>query len=184
MEDIFGDSNRQATYADLQKLSYLDRCVKESLRLYPSVPIISRLASKEIHTFTGYRIPKNTHVHIHIYDLHHNPDVFPNPEKFDPDRFLPENCVKRHPFAYLPFSGGPRNCIGMFVFNFFNKRITACWIVGQRFALLEVKSLISGILRKYKLTAVDTPETITMYQDIILRPKDCLKIKFDPRSTM
>lgn len=108
----FGASDRQPTYQDLQDLPYMDLCVKESLRLYPSVPLISRVASKDIDTFSGYRIPKETIVVIHIYDLHRNADIFPDPEKFDPDRFLPENCIDRHPFSYLPFSGGPRNCIG------------------------------------------------------------------------
>ncbi|KAI7815057.1 cytochrome p450 [Rhyzopertha dominica] len=113
IDDIFDRSDRPATYEELQNMSYLEMCIKESLRMYPSVPLISRLAGADLETFDGYKIPKNTHIHIHIYDLHHDPDIYPEPEKFDPDRFLPEVAQNRHPFAYLPFSGGPRNCIEM-----------------------------------------------------------------------
>lgn len=90
----------------------MERCIKECLRLYPSVPLIGRRTSENFMTPSGYIIPAGVELLIHIYDLHHNPDIYPDPEKFDPDRFLPENSVDRHPFAYLPFSGGPRNCIG------------------------------------------------------------------------
>lgn len=110
--DIFGDENREPSYNDLQNLHYLEACIKESLRLYPSVPLISRIATVDIQLPSGYFLPKGATVLINIYDLHHNPDIFPDPGTYNPDRFLPENCVNRHPFAYLPFSGGPRNCIG------------------------------------------------------------------------
>lgn len=110
--DAFGHENREPTYNDLQNLHYLEVCIKESLRLYPSVPLISRITTVDIHFPSGYFLPKGAPILIQVYDLHHNPEIFPDPETFNPDRFLPENCVNRHPFAYLPFSGGPRNCIG------------------------------------------------------------------------
>lgn len=87
------------------------RCIKESLRLYPPVPAISRCTSEDIKTKFGV-IPEGAAMIIHIYDLHRNPKFWPNPDVFDPSRHLPENCIGRHPFAYIPFSAGPRNCIG------------------------------------------------------------------------
>jgi len=163
LQEIFGDSDRCATYQDLQDLNYLELVIKESLRIYPSVPLIARVTDEEIVTRSGYVIPEWTFVHVYIYDLHHNPELYPDPEKFDPDRFLPENTQKRHPFAYLPFSAGPRNCI------------------GQKFAMLELKTAISTILRNFILEAVDTPKDIVLMMDLIIRPKNGIKMKFKPR---
>lgn len=95
--------------------------------------------------------------------LHRSPDIYKHPDKYDPDRFLPENCIGRHPFSYIPFSAGPRNCI------------------GQKFAILEEKALISRVLRRYRVEAVDRREDLTLLGELILRPKDGLRIKITKR---
>lgn len=93
-------------------MKFMERCIKECLRLYPSVPLIARVAGEDIKTHSGYIIPKGCDINVYIYDLHRSTQYWEDPEKFDPDRFLPENVAARHPFAYLPFSAGSRNCIG------------------------------------------------------------------------
>ncbi|GFQ74433.1 cytochrome P450 4V2 [Trichonephila clavata] len=82
----------------------------ESSRLYPSAPIFARELIEDT-IICGYPIPKGTTCLVEVFHLHRDEDVFPNPEVFDPDRFLPENSIHRHSFAYVPFSAGPRNCI-------------------------------------------------------------------------
>lgn len=93
---------------DFNDMVYTERVIKECMRLYPPVPLISRDLTEEIEISSGHKIKKGTEVHLHIFDLHRDPEQFPDPERFDPDRFLPEECKKRHPYAYLPFSAGPR----------------------------------------------------------------------------
>lgn len=99
------------TTQDIQDLQFLERCIKEALRLYPSVPLIARRLNNDL-ILDKYTIPSGTTAIIVTYMLHRDPNVFAHPEKFNPDNFLPERCENRHPYAYIPFSAGPRNCIG------------------------------------------------------------------------
>lgn len=110
---IVGESNENPTFAELSELKYLERCIKEVLRLYPIASPIMRISGEEIKTSGGLTIPKGANIVIHIYDLHRNTNVWEDPDKFDPDRFLPEKIAKRHPYSYIPFSAGSRNCIGV-----------------------------------------------------------------------
>lgn len=110
-------------------MKYLDCVVKESLRIYPSVPLIGRKVVEDVefselsefnnklilNTYTTYilvgkTIPAGTNIGIAIYVLHRDERFFPDPLKFKPERFLDED--KKHPYCFVPFSAGSRNCIG------------------------------------------------------------------------
>lgn len=108
-------------------------------------------------------LPVDTQIHLFIYNLHRDPHQFPDPERFDADRFLPEHSDDRHPFAYIPFSAGSRNCI------------------GQKFAMLEIKTLIASILADYRLEAITRVEDVVLISDLVLRPQDPIKIRFVKR---
>jgi cytochrome P450 len=102
---------RTPTYADLACLPYCLQIFKETLRLYPPAYIIPREALQDVE-IGGYLVPKGYHALIPVYVLHRNPDYFPNPEQFDPDRFTPEREKELPRCAYMPFGAGPRICLG------------------------------------------------------------------------
>ncbi|CAL7940657.1 unnamed protein product [Xylocopa violacea] len=145
----------------VQQLSYLERCIKESLRLYPVVSAIGRSTEENI-KLNNYEVPPNTTVNVHIFDTHRNPQHWPNPNDFDPDRFLPENSVGRHSYSYIPFSAGPRNCI------------------GQKFAMLELKITLAMLLSNFSLEPVDYLKDVKFCLDMVLRPSDSIRCKIIP----
>lgn len=96
----------------LNNLKYLDCFIKETQRLYPSVPGIVRECTADTVLGEKLLLPKGTQINIHIYDIHTNPKYYNEPEVFKPERFMTPLAEKRHPFAFIPFSAGQRNCIG------------------------------------------------------------------------
>ncbi|KAL6256425.1 hypothetical protein P5V15_012538 [Pogonomyrmex californicus] len=158
---VMHESGGKLTMQSLQKLSYLERCIKETLRLYPVVYIIARNTSEDV-KLQSYLVPAGTSILISIYGVHRDPNYWPNPEIFDPDRFLPEKIQNQHPYSYLPFSAGPRNCI------------------GQRFALLEMKSIITSLIYNFYLEPIEYLKDIPFIADITIRPAYPFRLKFIP----
>ncbi|XP_069671902.1 cytochrome P450 4C1 [Periplaneta americana] len=164
LDNIFQGSDRSTTMRDLNEMKYLERCIKDALRLYPSVPFIGRVL-KEDTKIGDYTLPAGCMINLQIYHVHRNPDQYPNPEAFDPDNFLPERVAKRHPYAYVPFSAGPRNCI------------------GQKFALLEEKTVISSVLRNFKVESVEQRKNLNLMNELILRPESGIRLRLLQRTT-
>ncbi|GAB1869652.1 Cytochrome P450 4C1 [Camponotus japonicus] len=152
LKEVFKDSQRPASIKELSQLKYLERVIKESHRLYPSAPLVIRKISEDI-KMDNYIIPKDTSVAVRILLVHRNPEIWSNPLKFDPDRFLPENLKQIHPYAYIPFSAGPRNCM------------------GQKFAMFEEKIILAAILRKWRVKSIETHEEMTIDMSLILKPR-------------
>ena len=125
---------RNPTYQDIQDMKYLELVIKETQRLYPSVPFIGRECTESMYIDKNL-IPKGTALLVFIMGMGYNEKYFSDPYKVDPDRFSAENLDKRlSAFDYIPFSAGPRNCI------------------GQKFAMLEMKSVISKVIRNFIIT--------------------------------
>ncbi|KAI4477353.1 hypothetical protein M0804_012739 [Polistes exclamans] len=159
--NTFTQEGYKFTMSSIQKLTYLERCIKESLRLYPSVHIIFRQISTDMQ-LRHYLIPSGTICEVNIYNVHRNPEYWPNPNVFDPDRFLSENIKGRHPYSYIPFSAGPRNCI------------------GQKFAMFELKLIVASTLYNFELEPVDELDDVTFLADITLNSLKPLRVKFIP----
>ena len=112
---IFGNAElqRDCTFADTLEMNYLERVIKETLRLYPPVPMIARKLNDDVKLKSGnYTVPRDTTVVIGTFATHRREDLYENATNFDPDNFLPENVAKRHYYSYIPFSAGPRSCVG------------------------------------------------------------------------
>ncbi|KAI0235174.1 hypothetical protein LSAT2_014355 [Lamellibrachia satsuma] len=134
---VMGDED-EVRYEMLREMTYLDKCLQETLRMYPPSVSVIREAYKDV-VVSGVVIQKDMTVHIPIYALHHDPEVYPQPDKFDPERFSPEAKAARNPFCYLPFGVGPHSCIGM------------------RLAQQEIKIVMAAVLQRFRF--VPCPHT-------------------------
>lgn len=163
LREIFAeDKFRNATNEDIQKMKYLEMAIKESLRIYTTAPFFGRQLEED-HVVNGYKLPKGAVLNFLIHGLHMDPKYFPEPEKYDPERHAPENSKKILNFTYLPFSAGARNCI------------------GQKFAMLEMKSIMSKLLRHYEFLPTEPKHEIQISTAAVLSSKTGIRIRIKKR---
>ncbi len=152
---------RLPTMSDLPHLPYTRMVIDETLRLYPPAPVVPRMVIND-DVIGGYRIPAKSAVVVSIYTLHRNPAFWPDPNTFDPERFSAEQSHDRPRFAYVPFGGGPRQCI------------------GNSFALTEAHLILATVAQRFRLRIA--PGFAPMPEALItLRPKHGMRMVVEHR---
>ncbi|KAK6189675.1 hypothetical protein SNE40_001678 [Patella caerulea] len=155
------DVSTDLQWKDLAEFAFLPLFIKETMRYFSPVPTISRQV-KDPMVIDNVTIPKDTIIDIHMVHIHHNPNIWSDPEEFKPERFTKEAIDSRDPYAFVPFSAGPRNCI------------------GQNFAMNEIKTVISRVVHRFRVEYDEKriPEPIP---ELVTRAKDGLYLRFIPR---
>jgi len=162
---VFGDSDRDCTTQDIKEMKYLECCIKECLRIYPSAPAVMRCLTEDVQV-GDYWLPAGVSVALSFYGAHHDPTVFEDPEEFKPERFLSGNC-QHNPFSYLPFSAGVRNCI------------------GQKYGMLEVKVILSTLIRHFRFSVTEESKRIVIpCNEIVLKPKTTMPLVITRRNPL
>ncbi|WAQ94506.1 CP3AO-like protein [Mya arenaria] len=143
------------TYDSILKMDFLEMIMQETLRLYPPVGRFNRQPTRDI-TINGFHFEKGMDITFSTNAIHRNPKYWPEPERFDPERFSPENKQKIYPYSYIPFGGGPRNCIGM------------------KLALVEAKMALVRLLQNFRLERSDRLKVPPVVENAggLLRPRD------------
>ncbi len=112
INDVFGSNDVEFSGEVLNTLKYLDQVVRETMRMFPIIPMISRQLHDDM-VLDGHKIPSGTIIFMNIAALHRRKDIWgENSDEFDPEHFSIENSAKIHPYAFIPFSAGKRNCTG------------------------------------------------------------------------
>jgi cytochrome P450 len=159
-ERVLGADDQRPTVERIAALGYTTQVVKEAMRLYPSAYAMGRQIP-EGDVIEGYHLPPGADVFVSPWVTHRDPRVWEQPQRFDPDRFTPAQEKQRHRYAYLPFGGGPRACI------------------GQYFSMLEATLATASIVRAFGLHAPPGPVPLTT--GITLRPAGCVPLTLAPQ---
>ena len=165
VDSVFHDEDNVATIAkDISKLEYTQRVFAESMRLYPPAWAIGRQAIEDC-KIDGYVIPAGSSILMSQYLMHHDFRYFPQPERFDPERWSPQEKAKRPRFSYFPFGGGVRSCI------------------GETFAWMEGILVIATIARRWKMQVM-RGLPLVLQPLVTLRPKHGMQMRLIERSNV
>ncbi|CAG9772140.1 unnamed protein product [Ceutorhynchus assimilis] len=163
IRQVFAKYDDKFTYEAAKELVYMEQVILETLRKYPVSPTLPRVCTKRYNIpGTTVFIEKGTTVEIPIWGIHMDPDYYPNPDIFDPERFSQEEKAKRSASMYLPFGEGPRTCI------------------GARFGMLQVKTGLVGLLKDYRYSiSSKTPNTLSYTPTVLflLHPNEDIFLK-------
>jgi cytochrome P450 len=154
---------RAPTLADLDRLELLTRVFKEALRMYPPVYLFARMSIADV-TIGGHQIPKNTVFLLSPWALQHRADLWPQPERFDPDRFTAQAEAARPRDAWIPFSDGPRVCIGM------------------HFAMIEAPLVLATLLQRADFELASKAEIAMTHDSATLRPRGGVPVRIKQRA--
>jgi len=146
---------------DVPQLAFTNRIVRETLRLYPPAWVMSRRAAEDVE-IGGYTVPAGSNVIVSPWVTHRDGRFFPNPQSFDPERWTPDNEQALPKFAYFPFGGGPRVCI------------------GNQFALMEAAILLASVAQRYQITMA-SDSTVEPMPSITLRPANGVHVQLRRR---
>jgi cytochrome P450 len=152
---------RAPAYDDLEKLSYTRMVIDEAMRLYPPAPMLTGRVALETDEICGRPIAKGTQIAILPWVVHRHRTLWDDPDRFDPERFSRQHSAARPRFAYLPFGGGPRICI------------------GAQLALTEVSLLVATMAQRYRLKLV--PQDIVLLHRVTLHPRDGIRMQLQRR---
>ncbi|XP_063927453.1 cytochrome P450 4C1-like [Zophobas morio] len=151
-------------FQDLPSLKYTELVIKETMRLFPPNIFMARDVQEDLPLDENITLPKGSVVMLGVLHVHRSTEYWPDPLKFDPDRFSPERSTNRHPFTYIPFSAGPMNCI------------------GQKYAMMSLKTIVATLIRKFKFrTEYKTVDEVKLRTKVVLRPRDGFKTYFEIR---
>ncbi|XP_075550736.1 cytochrome P450 4V2-like [Dermacentor variabilis] len=164
IDAAFGDDwEKPLDHEAVKSLTYMDCVLKEALRLYPPAQLVGRLVTRDT-KIGNHVIPRGTLAIIALYFLHRHPRYIKDPDCFIPERFMGAKSMST--YAYVPFSAGPRNCL------------------GQKFALREQKIILTHILRRFNVSSKVPMDKLELAISIVLNPVQGIELKFTPRTLL